>query len=196
MSTDLLPFSAAAYGAGIGGLLGFLSAYSMEWAKATSQKEGAAKSLIGSLAETYNYLAERYEDPSALQKEVDEYKKVWTDQLFVQLETASFESAVFSGIVKDFKTETRVEVSKMFQELRLINYLELQFFQTTNLQNLEMLKTPDDVLNRYKENLARYYTVMKEKEIALLDEIPDLIFALRNEIRARFRNFADRSKEG
>jgi hypothetical protein len=92
---------------------------------------------------------------------------------FLILPTSAFESALYSGVFREFDKDTQLKLSSLYDAIKVVNLLETNFVSLMNVGTGTVIPT-------FIENAINFFKVYNLKEIELLKEIPEVISFLKS----------------
>jgi hypothetical protein len=152
---------------------GYLLSYIAEYLKMRRARVTALVAIINQLETTQIILQNHAKQGIALENVLSRMRQGKFAAGFLVLPTSAFESALYSGVFREFDKDTQLKLSSLYDAIKVVNLLETDFVSLMNVGTGTVIPT-------FIENAINFFKVYNHKEIELLKEIPEVISFLKS----------------
>ena len=161
------------FGAAVAFGFGYLLSYLSEYVRMRRARLAAISAIINQLETTQTILQNHAKQGIALENVLSRMRQGKFAASFLMLPVSAFESALYSGIFREFDKESQLILSSLYDKIKAINLLETNFVSMMNLGTGTVIPT-------FIENAINLFKVYNLREIGLLKEIPEVISFLKS----------------
>lgn len=152
---------------------GYLLSYIAEYLKMRRARVTALVAIINQLETTQIILQNHAKQGIALESVLSRMRQGKFAAGFLILPTSAFESALYSGVFREFDKDTQLKLTSLYDAIKVVNLLETNFVSLMNVGTGTVIPT-------FIENAINFFKVYNLKEIELLKEIPEVISFLKS----------------